>query len=155
MPVNFKDLCLGLYHLIHIMSTKIYELAVNLFIFIYMEPTTTESYIKELLGNNSWLLLVGIIGLIFKSTIQKIVCGLFVFYGNDYNEDDIVYVNGKPGRIVRVGVWKTTFFIYEISPTGVILNGKKLVVQNERLASMNIEKPLPMLDIKSIVNSGD
>jgi hypothetical protein len=58
----------------------------------------------------------------------------------------VVYVDGKPGRIIRVGLTKTVFFIYDIVD-GKVVSGNKLVVQNERLAGLNIEKPLPNLDL--------
>jgi hypothetical protein len=105
--------------------------------------------IKKLFADNTWLFIVGIVGLMFQSTIQKIVAALFVFIGNDYNEDDIILLNGKPARIVRVGLWKSTFFLYTIK-NGVVTGGTKLVIQNERLSSMNLEKPLQKIDIESI-----
>ena len=62
-----------------------------------------------------------------------------VFLGNDYNEDDVVEVDGDPGRIVRVGLWKTTFFIYHVVD-GSIVGGSKLVVANSKLKDLKIEK---------------
>jgi hypothetical protein len=82
----------------------------------------------------------------FKSSIEKLAAALFMFVGSDYKEDDVVYVDGKPGRIVRVGLTKTVFFIYDVVD-GKVVGGSKLVVQNERLASLNIEKPLANLDL--------
>ena len=69
-----------------------------------------------------------------------------VFLGNDYNEDDVVEVDGDPGRIVRVGLWKTVFFIYHVVD-GQIVGGSKLVVANSKLKDLKIEKPLPNLDL--------
>jgi len=40
----------------------------------------------------------------------------------------------------------SVFFIYDIVD-GKVVSGNKLVVQNERLAGLNIEKPLPNLDL--------
>ena len=71
---------------------------------------------------------------------------MMVFMGNDYNEDDVVEVDGKPGRIVRVGMWTTTFFTYDVRD-GIIVGGAKLVVQNDKLKDLKIEKPLPLLDL--------
>ena len=62
------------------------------------------------------------------------------------NEDDVVEVVGNPGRIVRVGVWTTTFFTYDVRD-GIIVGGSKLVVQNDKLKDIKIEKPLPLLDL--------
>ena len=108
-----------------------------------------EEKLKALLGDQSLLLIIGITGLIFQNTIQKMVSAVFVFFGNDYNEDDVIMLNGRPARIVRVGLWKTTFFIYTIKD-GKIVGGNKLVMQNEQLASSVLEKPLPKIDLDAL-----
>ena len=105
-----------------------------------------ESTGQDLTGKYVWLFIIGLIALMFKSSIEKLAAALFMFVGNDYKEDDVVYVDGKPGRVVRVGLTKTVFFIYDVVD-GKVLGGSKLVVQNERLASLNIEKPLANLDL--------
>ena len=105
-----------------------------------------ETSVEILIGKYGWLFLVGIATLLFQSTIQEAVDGIMVFLGNDYNEDDVVEVDGSPGRIVRVGLWKTTFFIYHVVD-GRIVGGSKLVVANSKLKDLKIEKPLPNLDL--------
>ena len=105
-----------------------------------------QSMVSEMLGKYGWLFIVGVLTLLFRSTIEKLVAGMMVFMGNDYNEDDVVEVDGKPGRIVRVGVWTTTFFTYDVRD-GIIVGGAKLVVQNDKLKDLKIEKPLPLLDL--------
>ena len=82
-----------------------------------------ESTGQDLTGKYVWLFIVGLIALMFKSSIEKLAAALFMFVGSDYKEDDVVYVDGK------------------------VVGGSKLVVQNERLASLNIEKPLANLDL--------
>jgi len=101
---------------------------------------------QDLTGKYVWLFIVGIVALMFKSSVEKLAASLFIFMGSDYKTDDIVYVDGKPGRIVRIGITKTVFFIYDVVD-GKVVGGSQLVVQNERLASLNIEKPLPNLDL--------
>ena len=105
-----------------------------------------QSMVSEMLGKYGWLFIVGVLTLLFRSTIEKFVAGMMVFMGNDYNEDDVVEVDGKPGRIVRCGVWSTTFFTYDVRD-GIIVGGSKLVVQNDKLKDLKIEKPLPLLDL--------
>ena len=105
-----------------------------------------QGMVSELLGKYGWLFIVGVLTLLFRSTIEKLVAGLMIFMGNDYNEDDVVEVDGKPGRIVRCGVWSTTFFTYDVRD-GIIVGGAKLVVQNDKLKDLKIEKPLPLLDL--------
>ena len=58
----------------------------------------------------------------------------------------MVEVDGKPGRIVRCGIWSTTFFTYDVRE-GIIVGGAKLVIQNDKLKDIKIEKPLPLLDL--------
>jgi small-conductance mechanosensitive channel len=103
-------------------------------------------FIQDVIQEYSWLLISGILLLLFQSTIQEAVDGIMIFFGNDYNEDDVVEVDGSPGRIVRVGLWKTVFFIYHVID-GRIVGGSKLVVANSKLKDLKIEKPLPNLDM--------
>ena len=105
-----------------------------------------QGMVSEMIGKYGWLFLIGVLTLLFRSTIEKFVSGLFIFMGNDYNEDDVVEVDGKPGRIVRCGMWSTTFFTYDVRD-GIIVGGAKLVVQNDKLKDLKIEKPLPLLDL--------
>ena len=105
-----------------------------------------EATAQDMTGKYVWMFLAGLVILIFKSSIEKLAAALFMFIGSDYKEYDVVYFDGKPGRIVRVGLTKTVFFIYDVVD-GKIVSGNKLVVQNERLAGLNVEKPLPNLDL--------
>ena len=105
-----------------------------------------QNQVSLLIGKYGWLFVVGVLTLLFRSTIEKLVAGFIIFRGNDYNEDDVVEVDGKPGRIVRVGIWSTTFFTYDVRE-GIIVRGAKLVIQNDKLKDIKIEKPLPLLDL--------
>ena len=105
-----------------------------------------EIVVRNLLGDYGWMFIAGLSLLMFQSSIKKLAAGLFVFWGNDYKTDDTVYVDGKPGRIIRVGMTKTVFFIYDVMD-GQVIGGSKLVVQNEWLGRLKIEKPLCQLDL--------
>ena len=108
-------------------------------------------FIQEVIQEYSWLLISGILLLLFQNTIREAVDGIMIFLGNDYNEDDVVEVDGSPGRIVRVGIWKTVFFIYHVID-GRIVGGSKLVVANSKLKDLKIEKPLTNLDLTKYKN---
>ena len=116
----------------------------------YSRRDSVEDLIQEqvtgLIGKYGWMFLAGAAVLLFRTTIETSVAGFMIFMGNDYNEDDVVEVDGKPSRIVRVGIWSTTFFTYDVRD-GVIVGGSKLVVQNDKLKDLKIEKPLPLLDL--------
>ena len=117
---------------------------------IYNRRNSVEGLIQEqvtgLIGKYGWMFGAGAAMLLFRQTIESFVAGVMIFMGNDYNEDDVVEVDGKPSRIVRVGMWSTTFFTYDVRD-GIIVGGSKLVVQNVKLKDLKIEKPLPLLDL--------
>ena len=113
--------------------------------------TEIQKQVTTFLGDYGWLFFVGIIMLLFRSTVENVVAGLMVFIGNDYDEDDVIELDGKPGRIVRVGIWKTVFFIYHVVD-GNIVGADKLVIQNDKLKDMKISKPLPELDLRKYQN---
>ena len=111
-----------------------------------IQPQHLENMAKNLIGDYGWLFVAGLVVLLFQSSIKKLAASLFVFVGGDYKTDDVVFVDGKPARIIKVGIVKTVFFIYDVHE-GKIVGGSKLVVQNEWLAKLKIEKPLQQLDL--------
>ena len=109
-----------------------------------------EILAQDLIGNYGWLFIAGIAILIFRSAIEGIVEGLKVFVGKDLNTDDVVTLDGRPARVVRVGIFKTTFFVYNIGCVKgkpYVKGGSKMQIQNSVLKNHKIEKPLPMLDL--------
>ena len=113
-----------------------------------------QDNISILLGEYGWMFLAALVVLFFKTTIESVLAGLLIFVGNDYNNDDIVILDGRPGRIVRVSMWKTVFYLYTIKedPDGkkFVSGGTKLIVENEKLKDLKIEKPLNNFDIEAM-----
>jgi len=102
-------------------------------------------------GEYAWVTLLALIAILFKSTIESSVAGLMIFLGRDYDDDDVVYLNDKPARIIRVGIWSTVFYINDIETKNgesYIAGGKKLVVSNVKLKDMMLEKPLQNIELK-------
>ena len=113
-----------------------------------------QSDVSILLGEYGWLLLAALVVLFFKTTIETLIAGLVVFVGNDYNNDDIIILDGRPGRIVRVSMWKTTFYLYNIK-TGAdgkqfVSGGTKMSVENDKLKDLQIEKPKESVDVERL-----
>jgi hypothetical protein len=67
--------------------------------------------------------------------IMNFVQGILVFMGNDFNNDDIIYISGRQARIVRVGIRNTVFYMLD--------RKTKMLVPNEQLKQLTIEKTLP------------
>ena len=126
-----------------------------------MESETAEQIesviqgnISVLLGEYGWMFLAALVVLFFKTTIESVLAGLLIFVGDDYNNDDIVILDGRPGRIVRVSMWKTVFYLYTIKEgqdgKKFISGGTKLIVENNKLKDLKIEKPLNNFDLEAM-----
>ena len=112
-----------------------------------------QSNISVLLGEYGWMFLAALAVLFFKTTIESTIAGLIIFIGNDYNNDDIIILDGRPGRIVRVSMWKTVFYLYTIRKDSngkkYVSGGTKLIVENDKLKDLKIEKPLDNFDLEN------
>jgi len=114
-----------------------------------MDQAALESFI----GREIWWLMGFALLFLVRNIIEGAVSGILIFFGNDYNSDDVIYLNGRPGRIIRVGLYKTVFFLYDVKNdpyTGdaQVIGGTKVVVQNDKLSSLKIEKPLQNIDLE-------
>jgi len=89
----------------------------------------------ELIGKYGWMALAFFTLSIFRNTITEMIEALGIFIGNDFNNDDVIYVNGREARIIRVTLRKTVFYMVE--------ENTKMVVKNTRLKSLTLEKKLP------------
>jgi hypothetical protein len=96
---------------------------------------SVKEIIETFIGSWGWIFLVTIISIAFKDTINKTWSGMRFLMGNDFNVDDIVWINGnKKARIVRQSIYKTTFYLYN--------HERKFIVPNDRIWSLNLEKDL-------------
>ena len=105
-----------------------------------------EAEIIAFIGSYGWLFITGFAAVLFKDVISNMVSSVFVFYGNDINDDDVLVVDGRLARVVRVAPFKTTFYLYMIDDKGNFINGTRMQVENSKLKDLKIEKPLPMFD---------
>ena len=107
---------------------------------------------QSLIGNYGWMFIVGFAVLLFRSAIESAVESFKVFWGDDLNTDDVIILDDRPARVVRVGIFKTIFFVYDVGCADgkpYIKGGRKKAIQNDRLKEYEIEKPLPMLDLSA------
>jgi len=110
-----------------------------------------QSQIEGLIGTYGWMFLAGFAVLLFRSAIESSVEGFKVFWGDDLNTDDVVIIDDRPARVVRVGIFKTIFFVYEVGTAddgkAYVKSGNKMAIHNDQLKVHKIEKPLSMLDL--------
>jgi hypothetical protein len=117
-----------------------------------------QQTIELMIGQYGWMIAVGFVLLIGRSTIESLVEAIKVFAGDDLNTDDTIIFDGRPARVVRVGFWKTILFVYEVGCADgkpFIKGGNKVAIQNDKLKDHLIEKPLPMLDLKKWDNCNE
>ena len=93
-----------------------------------------QGLMQELIGHYGWIAVTFALGFFFKESIMNIIQGMQIFMGNDFNNDDIIYISGREARIVRVGMTKTVFYMKD--------RGTKMVVPNEKLKNLTLEKRL-------------
>lgn len=95
-----------------------------------------EAFIQQYFGEwGLWVIMV-LVALAVRDLISQTWQGFKFMLGNDFNNDDIVWINGtKKARIIRQGIYKTTFYLFD--------HQRKFVVPNDRLWQLNIEKELP------------
>tara|TARA_B100001057_G_scaffold337901_1_gene338693 strand:- start:12890 stop:13219 length:330 start_codon:yes stop_codon:yes gene_type:complete len=95
-----------------------------------------EDILAQYIGEWGWLTVAAIVTFAFKDAISNFFKGVQFLMGTDFDIDDIVYIKGtKRARIVRQSIWRTTFYVYG--------HGRKFVVPNSALWSLQIEKDLP------------
>ena len=97
---------------------------------------SVKDLISQLIADWGWAIAIALLTIAFNDSIGKLWLGIQFLWGNDFNVDDIVYINGnKKARIVRQNIWKTTFYLYD--------HNRKFIVPNDRVWTLNIEKELP------------
>lgn len=95
-----------------------------------------QEFIQTYFGEWGAWVIGALVALVAKDTISQFWSGARFLMGNDFNVDDIVYINGtKRARIVRQSVFRTTFYMFD--------HDRKFIVPNDRLWLLNIEKQLP------------
>jgi len=97
--------------------------------------TDVQGIVEGLIGHYGWIVVTFAIGFFFKESIMSWIQGMQVFMDNNFNNDDVVYISGREARVVRVGFTKTVFYMTD--------RGSKMVVPNEKLKDLTLEKRLP------------
>ena len=99
-----------------------------------LKPDQVENIAKNLFSEYGWIFAAGVVALLAKDVMINLVKGILIFYGHDFDNDDVIYISGRQARIVRVGITSTTFYMSD--------RKTKMVVPNEQLKELTIEKTL-------------
>ena len=94
-----------------------------------------EGVAKDLIGQYGWVALAAIVALMAKDVLIKFCQSILVFLGHGFENDEIIYISGRQARIILKGVTSTTFYMSH--------RRSKMVVPNEKLSDLTVEKMLP------------
>jgi hypothetical protein len=95
----------------------------------------SQQTLQFILGHYVWLGMVMFIGILLRKYIESAIDGVMVFFGSDINEEDIIFLNGRMGRITKHGLFKTKIYLPDTEAM--------LVIPNSKLRTMLLEKHLP------------
>ncbi len=94
-----------------------------------------ERLAEQAVGHYGWLLLAAFAALMGKDILFNFAQGLVVYWGSDFDNDEILYISGRQARVIRLGLTSTTFFMTD--------RETKMIVPNCQLKQLTIEKKLP------------
>lgn len=94
-----------------------------------------EGVAKDLIGEYGWVALAALVAVLAKDVVIKFCQSILVFFGHGFENDEILYISGRQARIIRKGVTSTTFYMSD--------RRTKMVVPNEKLSDLTVEKMLP------------
>ena len=100
-----------------------------------LDQATIERFAAGAIGHYGWLLLAAFVALLFKDVLFNFAQGVIVYWGSDFENDEILYISGRQARVIRLGLTSTTFFMAD--------RETKMIVPNEQLKQLTVEKKLP------------
>ena len=95
-----------------------------------------EGIVESVAGYVAGLFVLGCLLLLFRQAIENVVAGFIFKQGAELKHDQPILISGRPARLVRVGILKTTFYMEIDRQT-------KLVVPNVQLNQLTLEVKLP------------
>ena len=76
-----------------------------------LDQATIERIATGAMGHYGWLLMAAFFALLFKDVLFNFAQGLIIYWGSDFENDEILYISGRQARVIRLGLTSTTFFM--------------------------------------------
>ena len=99
-----------------------------------VDAAQIEGIVESVAGYVAGLFVLAVLVLCSRQAVEGIVAGWVFKYGAELTHDQCVLISGRPARLVRVGLLKTTFFCED--------KKTKLVVPNVQLHVLHLEVKL-------------
>ena len=100
-----------------------------------LDHAALEGVAQQAIGHYGWIVLGAFVVLLFKDVLFNFAQGVIVYWGSSFENDEILYISGRQARVIRLGLTSTTFFMTD--------RQTKMIVPNEQLKSLVVEKKLP------------
>jgi len=101
-----------------------------------LDHAALEGVAEQAIGHYGWMLVAAFCAILFKDVLFNFAQGLLVYWGSDFENDEILYISGRQARVIRLGLTSTTFFMTD--------RATKMLVPNSQLKALVIEKKLPV-----------
>ena len=111
-----------------------------------LDQAAVERLAEQAIGHYGWLLIAAFAALMGKDVLVNFAQGLIVYWGSDFENDEILYISGRQARVIRLGLTSTTFFMSD--------RETKMLVPNCQLKMLTIEKRLPLNGGESYLPKG-
>tara|TARA_Y100000356_G_scaffold7076_1_gene5201 strand:+ start:108 stop:503 length:396 start_codon:yes stop_codon:yes gene_type:complete len=112
-----------------------------------LDHAALEKVAEQAIGHYGWLLIAAFCALLFKDILFNFAQGLLIYWGSDFENDEILYISGRQARVIRLGLTSTTFFMTD--------RNTKMIVPNEQLKALVVEKRLPVNGGEAYLPKGD
>ena len=102
---------------------------------------------EQAIGHYGWMIVAAFCALLFKDILFNFAQGLLIYWGSSFENDEILYISGRQARVIRLGLTSTTFFMTD--------RHTKMIVPNEQLKALVVEKKLPINGGAAYLPKGD
>lgn len=108
-----------------------------------MQPQDIKAFelLHEISHDLYWIIIPTFAFLLVKEIIIRWIDGILWRWRSEYNDHDVIRIEGDLARLEHIGWLNTEINIYEIEQ-GKIIGGWLLTVSNDQLRKMRIMKPL-------------
>ena len=112
-----------------------------------LDHAALERVAEQAIGHYGYLLIAAFVALLFKDVLFNFAQGLLVYWGSDFENDEVLYISGRQARVIRMGIFSCTFFLTD--------RQTKMIVPCSQLKALVVEKRLPTNGGEAYLPKGD
>jgi hypothetical protein len=101
-----------------------------------LDHAALEGVAEQAIGHYGWMLVAAFSALLFKDILFNFAQGILIYYGSDFQNDEVLYISGRQARVIRMGIFSCTFFLTD--------RQTKMIVPCSQLKQLTVEKKLPV-----------